>query len=461
MSTRLLEDDAEDRALREQVRPSDWVNPPAAPRYHLVVLGGGTAGLVCAAGAAGLGARVALIEQHLLGGDCLNSGCVPSKSLLAAAQQAPGDFPAAMQRLRRQRAQLAKHDSAERFRSLGVDVFFGTGQFVGPDRVEVAGQTLRFRKAVIATGSRPQRPNIPGIESYVTHEELFTLAQRPTSMNVIGAGPIGCEMAQAFARFGTRVNLIDRAGRVLPREDQDAAEMVLQSLQCQGVSWVSTPDPAADCTLVAVGRLPNLEQLNLAAAGVRLNAEGRLIVDDFLRTTNAHIFVAGDVATRFAFTHAADAMARLVIRNALFGGWGRWSQQVIPWCTYTDPEIGRVGLSRAEAQAQGVAVDEYTHRFEAVDRAVLEGETSGFVRVLTQRGRDRILGITAVGYRAGELLGLAAFALAQGKGLGDFAQAIFPYPTRNEVLRKLGDAYNRTRLTPWTRWLLRWWMGPA
>jgi pyruvate/2-oxoglutarate dehydrogenase complex dihydrolipoamide dehydrogenase (E3) component len=458
MSTQLLQEDPDDQRLRQQVHPSDWVNPTAAPRYHLVVIGGGTAGLVCAAGAAGLGARVALVERHLLGGDCLNAGCVPSKSLLAAAKNQPEDFPAAMQRLRRQRADLAQHDSAERFRSLGVDVFFGEGRFTSGQTLEVGGQTLRFRRAVIATGSRPRRPDFSGIDTYLTHEEIFTLTSRPERLQVIGGGPIGCEMAQAFARFGVPVTLVERSGRVLPREDEDASAVVQSVLVREGVRFVSRPEPGFPTTLVAVGRTPNLEGLGLEAAGVRTTEKG-VEINDFLQTSNPRIYAAGDIASPFPFTHAADAMARLVVRNALFGGWGRLSRLVVPWCTYTQPEIGRVGLSQAEARERNIAVEEYVHPFSAVDRAVLEGHDEGFVRVLVRRATAQPIGVTAVGHQVGEILGIVALLMAQNRPLTDLSSAIFPYPTRNEVLRKLGDAANRRRLTPWVRWLLGWWMG--
>ncbi|MFQ3650842.1 MAG: mercuric reductase [Gemmataceae bacterium] len=460
MSVRLLDEDPNDRRLLQQVRPADWVNPVAASRYHLVVIGGGTAGLVCAAGAAGLGARVALIERHLLGGDCLNAGCVPSKSLLASARQSPHDFPAAMQRLRRQRAELARHDSAERFRSLGVDVFFGQGRFRSPDSVEVAGQTLRFRRAVIATGSRPLRPNIPGIENYLTHEEIFTLTERPSCIQIVGAGPMGCELAQAFARFGVGVTLVEHAKRVLPREDEDAAAVVQAALEQEGVRLTTQPDPRISLTLVAAGRTPNIEDLGLEAAGVQWSESG-IVINDFLQTTNPRIYAAGDVASPFKFTHAADAMARLVIRNALFGGWGRFSHLVIPWCTYTQPEIGRVGLSLAEAQQRKIAVDTFQIPFSQVDRSVLDGQDQGFVRILVPKGRLTPLGVTAVGQQVGELLGTVASLMAQRRPLSDFSSVIFPYPTRNDILRKLGDAANRSRLTPWVRGLLRWWLGRA
>jgi pyruvate/2-oxoglutarate dehydrogenase complex dihydrolipoamide dehydrogenase (E3) component len=426
VATRLLPDDPHDRELLARVRPPGWVNPTPTGRYHLVVLGAGTAGLVCAAGAAGLGARVALIERHLLGGDCLNAGCVPSKSLLAASRRGIA-VPAAMERLRRQRAELAKHDSAERFRSLGVDVYFGEGRFVRPDAVEVAGRTLTFRRAVIATGTRPARPALPG--ACVTNEEVFALTELPGRLTVVGAGPVGCELAQAFARFGSRVTLVARAGQVLPREDDDAAAVVRGGLERDGVMLAAEP-VAADVTLLAAGRVPNVEGLGLDEAGVAFDPARGVWVSDFLGTTNPRIFAAGDVCSAYKFTHAADAMARLVIRNALFWGWGRASRLVIPWCTYTDPELARVGLSLAEARERGVAVDVFELPFASVDRAVLDGEDVGFVRALVRKGTGRIVGVTAVGAHAGETIGAAALAMARGVGMSGLAASIFPYPTR-------------------------------
>jgi pyruvate/2-oxoglutarate dehydrogenase complex dihydrolipoamide dehydrogenase (E3) component len=378
---------------------------------------------------------------------------VPSKSLLAAARRGMA-FPAAMERLRRQRAELAKHDSAERFRSLGVDVYFGDGRFVRPDAVEVDGRTLTFRRAVIATGTRPVRLTLPG--ACVTNEEVFALTELPGRLTVVGAGPVGCELAQAFARLGSRVTLVGRAGQVLPREDDDAAAVVRAGLERDGVTLAAEPVPA-DVTLVAAGRVPNVEGLGLDEAGVAFDPVNGVRVSDFLGTTNPRVFAAGDVCSRFKFTHAADAMARLVIRNALFWGWGRASSLVIPWCTYTDPELARVGLSLAEAREHGVAVDVVELPFASVDRAVLDGEDVGFVRALVRKGR--IVGVTAVGAHAGETIGAAALAMARGTGMSGLAASIFPYPTRNEALRKLGDMYNRTRLTPWARWLLRAWLG--
>jgi pyruvate/2-oxoglutarate dehydrogenase complex dihydrolipoamide dehydrogenase (E3) component len=500
MTVSLLPDDPHDRRLAAQVHPADWVNPNPAPRYHLVVLGGGTAGLVCAAGAAGLGARVALIERELLGGDCLNVGCVPSKALLrsaraAAAVRAAGplgvrvrgdveiDFPAVMERLRRLRAGLAAHDSAERFRSLGVDVYLGQGRFVGRDALEANGRTLRFSHAVVATGARAARPDVPGLQEagYLTNESIFSLTSLPRRLAVLGAGPIGCELAQAFARLGADVTLLDHNDRVLKKEEPEASALVKAALERDGVrlrlgatvrqvtrvgeeKWLRLDgeDVVVDEILVGAGRAPNVEGIGLESAGVRFDAKKGVEVDDRLRTSNARIYAAGDVCSRYQFTHAADAMARIVIRNALFWGRSKASALTIPWCTYVSPEVARVGLSEAEARESGVAVDAFVQPLDHVDRAVLDGEAEGFVKVLVRKGTDKIVGCTIVAEHAGELVGEVSLAMTHGLGLKALAETIHPYPTQAEALRKLGDAYNRTRLTPWVKWLFaKWvaWMG--
>jgi len=342
--------DAADERLRSHVHPPDWVNPEPRARYHLVVVGGGTAGLVSAMGAAGLGARVALVEREMLGGDCLVTGCVPSKAILRSARAAAdarraeaigvrvtgveADFAAVMRRMRERRADISPHDSAARLRSAGVDVYFGDGRFTSASTLEVGGRTLRFKRAVIATGGRPAIPPIPGLTAvpYLTNETIFGLNERPRRLAVIGAGPIGCELAQAFARLGSVVTLIDQAAQVLPQEDPDAAAIVARALAADGVSLVLQAgvtevrhgserivvrlDPGAreiecDQLLVAVGRTPNIERLDLPAAGVAADKAG-VTVDDRLRTSNPRIFAAGDVCSPFKFTHAADAAARIV-----------------------------------------------------------------------------------------------------------------------------------------------------
>jgi pyruvate/2-oxoglutarate dehydrogenase complex dihydrolipoamide dehydrogenase (E3) component len=478
MAIPLLPDDPHDQKLRANVKPPDWANPTPAGRYQLVVIGAGPAGLVCAAGAAGLGAKVALVERDLMGGDCLNVGCVPSKTLLRAARAATEvrrarefgirvpepevDFAAVMERVRRVRAELSAVDAAERFRGLGVDVFLGDARFANENTVEVNGAKLRFGRCVIATGARPVIPDIPGLmqSRWFTNETIFTLTELPRRLLVIGGGPVGCELAQAFARLGSNVSLHPSGrrtpGRLLPKEDDDASDLLHAALRRDGVQIEGTAD--FDAVLVAAGRAPNVEGLNLAAAGVRFDTKDGVTVDDRLRTTNPRVFAAGDTCSLgYRFTHAADAMARLVIRNALFPTKGTASSLVIPWCTYTDPEVGRVGLNEMEAEGAGAAVDVYRHDLAQLDRAAADG-AKGFIKVLTAKSTDRIVGATIVGPHAGELIGTLSLAMTNGIGLKRLAGTVFPYPTYTEALRKVADQFNRTRLTPFAKRLLETWL---
>lgn len=489
------------RQLQANVHPVDWVNPHPDGRYNLVVVGAGTAGLVTAAGAAGLGAKVALVERGLMGGDCLNIGCVPSKALLSAARRAAAiraahsygidadaprvDFAAVMRRLRQLRASISPHDSARRFTDLGIDVFFGQGTFTASDALQVDGRELKFSKAVIATGARASAPPIPGLEEagYLTNETLFTLTELPPRLIVVGGGPIGCEMAQAFARLGSQVTQIEMGPHILAREDSDAARVVQDAMQRDGVRLqlgarvvrveshegekvvIVQQDGqehriAGDAILIAIGRTPNLDHLGLDAAGVAADPSRGVLVDDRLRTSNPKIFAAGDVCSKYKFTHAADFLARTVIQNALFKGRAKASQLIIPWCTYTSPELAHVGLTTDAAEQQGVKLTTYTQPFSGVDRAILDGEQEGFVRVHCNQGTDRIVGATIVAAHAGDLIGEIVLAMKHKIGLGKIASTIHPYPTQAEAIRKLGDQYNRTRLTPlvktafhtWLRW---------
>jgi pyruvate/2-oxoglutarate dehydrogenase complex dihydrolipoamide dehydrogenase (E3) component len=493
--------DEANRALLANVHPSGWVSPEPAPSYDLVVIGAGTAGLVSAAGAAGLGARVALVERDLMGGDCLNVGCVPSKALVRAARAFADardagafgvvlpsppqvDFPAVMERMRRLRAHLSRTDSAERFAGLGVDVFLGQGRFVAADAVEVGGKRLRFGRAVIATGARSAPPPVPGLPDagYLTNETVFSLTDLPPRLAILGAGPIGCELAQTFARFGARVSLIEAGPQVLPHEDADAAERIVAALRRDAVIVLlgtkavaarrrgaetilevehggTRSEVIADAVLVAVGRLPNVDGLDLERAGVACDASRGVRVDDHLRTTNPRIFAAGDVCTPWKFTHHSDAQARIVLRNALFLGRARASALTLPWCTYTDPEVAHVGLSEADARERGVRVRSFVQDLGDVDRAVLDGETDGFVKILVREGSDEIVGATIVARHAGESISELTLAIVAGIGLGRLADVIHPYPTQAEAIRKLGDTYNRTRLTPFVKRLLAAWLA--
>ena len=427
--------------------------------YDLVVIGGGTAGLVCAAGAAGLGARVALVEKARLGGDCLNTGCVPSKALLHAARERM-DFATAMRHVRASRDAIAPHDSPERLASLGVEVFFGHGTFADARTVTVGDETLRFRKAVIATGSRPVVPAIPGLIDlpFLTSDTLWDLTTQPHTMTVLGGGPIGCELAQAFARLGTRVTLIEAGPQLLAREDPDAAALVERALAADGVTvrtgvTVShARDLAADAVLIAVGRQATVEGLGLDAAGIEVDGEG-IRVDDRLRTTNRRVFAAGDVASRYKFPPAADALARIAIQNALFFGRRSARRLVIPWCTFTSPELAHVGMTSAEADARGAQT--ITVPLADVDRAVADEATAGFVRLHHDAGR--IVGATIVAPGAGELISTVAYAMRTGGTLATLSTVVFPYPTLSLALRQAGDAYQRTKLTPAVRTLLKYY----
>ena len=502
---KLLPDDPSDRQLVAHVHPDDWVNPEPKLRYHLVVIGGGTAGLVSAAGAAGLGAKVALVERDLLGGDCLNLGCVPSKALLRSAKAAHDarsanrfgvphaegdiDFAEVMMQMRALRAGIAHHDSARRFRDLGVDVYLGAARFEGADAIDVGGATLRFKKAVVATGARASAPPIPGLADvpYLTNETLFSLTSLPRSMLVVGAGPIGVEMAQAFARFGSEVTLVDVESRVLPRESEDASAIVGRALDADGVRLLLPVSELAfrqdgDVTrvsldvdgkrrelsvervLVAAGRKPNVEGLGLEDAGVRFDPRTGVVVDDTLRSvTNRNVFAAGDVASKFQFTHTADAHARIVIRNALFGLLPKQkaSDLVVPWVTYSDPEVAHVGHGPESAAAAGIELETFRVSLDAVDRAILDRDTDGFLDVHVRAGSDEIVGATMVARHAGETISELTTAIVHGIGLGELASVIHPYPTQAEAIKKAADAYNRTRLTPLAKRLLGFLMGRA
>ncbi len=488
-------DDSE-RLRLANVHPPQWRNPEPAERYQLVVIGAGTGGLVSAAIAAGLGARVALIERHLMGGDCLNVGCVPSKGLLRAARgwhdartaaerfggphvSGDGDFSAAMARMRRIRASMSRVDSAARYRDLGVDVLFGDASFTAHDALVVRGADdrntpLHFRRALIATGGRAALPPIEGLADagFLTNESVFDIDAVPPRLLVIGGGPIGCELAQAFARFGSAVTILNAAPHLLPHEDTEAARVVESALTADGVvihhraqvraarrtgeartltydvDGLGT-DVTGDAILVATGRTPNVEGLGLDAARVTYGPKG-IDVDDRFRTANRSIFAIGDCASKYQFTHAADAQARLAVPNALFFGLGggKASDLVMPWCTYTSPEVAHVGITAKEVETAGDGVVSISIPFTDVDRAVLDGDDQGFLRVHLARGTDRILGATLVADHAGEMISEVTAAMVNGVGLGGLGKTIHPYPTQAEAIRKAADVYRRDSLTP-------------
>ncbi|HAZ07811.1 MAG TPA: hypothetical protein DCZ01_04630 [Elusimicrobia bacterium] len=380
--------DEHNRAVVSNGHPPDWVNPAPTGRYNLVVIGAGTAGLVTAAGAAGLGAKVALVEKHLMGGDCLNVGCVPSKALIRASR---------------------------------------------------------------------------------------------AFADVRDAGSIGCELAQAFRRFGSKVHLIEALGQILIREDRDAAVVIEKQFAREGIEFSCNHNVirvewrgaekvvftecdchkgglAVDAILVGVGRAPNVEGLNLEAAGVEYDKKAGVKVDDRLRTANPRIYAAGDICSAYKFTHTADAAARIVIQNALFVGRKKASALTIPWCTYTDPEIAHVGLYEKEAKEKGLEVDTFVQEFKDLDRAILDGESEGLIKVHVENGTDKILGATIVARHAGEMISELTLAMVGGLGLKTIAQTIHPYPTQAESIKRVADAYNRTRLTPFAKTALGSWL---
>lgn len=499
--TEVLPKDEHNAMLVSNVHPLNWVNPDPAPRYNLVVVGAGTAGLVTAAGTAGLGAKVALVEGHLMGGDCLNVGCVPSKCMirssrvLAEIQNAhkfgikvpegtDADFSAVMERMRRLRARISHHDSAARFQQLGVDVFLGEAKFLSPETIDVAGKTLRFKKAVIATGTRAVRPPIPGLAEvgYLTNETVFSLTARPPRLAVIGAGPLGCELAQTFQRLGSNVVILHNHPRILNREDADAAEILQKTFVREGIRLIlrcaikrvmlkdgekvihyehngREEAVSVDEILVGVGRAPNVEGLSLESAGVNYDKINGVMVNDRLQTTNPRIYAAGDICMKYKFTHGADATARIVIQNALFSGRKKLSALTIPWCTYTDPEIAHVGMYEKEARDKGIPVDTFIRPLSEVDRAIVDGEEEGFVKIHVRKGTDKILGATIVARHAGEMLGEITVAMVGKIGLKTISNVIHTYPTQAEAIKHVADIYNRTRLTPLLKKLLARWLS--
>ncbi len=500
LEIKVTPDDEYNQTLVKNAHPADWQNPTPDGRYNLLVIGGGSAGLVAAVGAAGLGARVALVEKHLLGGDCLNAGCVPSKTILRSARvigemrraadfgiaiqgEVVVDFAAVMARMRRIRAEISYHDSAQRFRDLGIDLYLGDGQFVSANRFAVGGRTITFRKAVIATGARAAFIPIPGLQEtgYITNEGVFELTHLPPRLAIIGAGPIGLEMAQAFARFGSQVTVFDILPVMGGLRDAAGIGVIRSALEADGVRFFlesqtqkiersgagkgltfthagETKTVVVDEILLAAGRRPNIEGLNLEAAGVAYSKKG-VSVNDRLQTTNPAIYGAGDVAIPAQFTHTADATARIVLQNALFLGRKRYSNLIIPWTVYTDPEIAHVGLFDYEAEERGLAVDSFTVHLRETDRGRTDSE-DGFARIYVKRGSDKILGATIIARHAGEMISEITTAMMAGAGMSKLAQTIHPYPTQAEMIKKAADAWNRTRLTPtvarlfakWLRW---------
>ncbi len=467
--------------------------------FDICVVGGGAAGLVVAAGGASLGAKVALVEKGKMGGDCLHYGCVPSKTLLHSAKVAHtmrsaeqfaipafspnADISAVMERVAAVIKQIEPHDSPERFRELGVDVILGSGEFTGPNSFSVNGSSITAKHFVIATGSRAAVPTIEGINQipYLTNEQLFELREPVPSLIVIGGGPIGIEMAQAFARLGSKVSVIQRGQQILPREDADMADVVADQLRRDGVALLTGHNPlrvqgtagdiqlstkdsdgndkiiTATHLLVAAGRRPNIENLGLESAGVEIK-NGRIVTDARLRTSNKRIYAAGDVVGGPMFTHIAEHHAGVVLRNTIFRLPAKVEQKVIPWATFSDPELARVGLSETEARQQNIPHMTYAFPFQDMDRARADGATDGFAKIITNP-KGKLLGAAIVGSHAGELIHEYVLAIAKGMKAAELSSVIHIYPTLAQINRRVADARMKEGLTPnakkWIKRLFR------
>jgi len=483
---KLIPDDVYNRKTSENTHPSGWKNPVPADSYDLVVIGGGAAGLSAAMEGATYGAKTTLIENNFIGGESLTSAGIPSKCLMRSARAAAEvlaaqnlgirlpqppemDFSAVMSRMRAVRARLSPHDSAARLKEMGIDVFFGTAWFTGPDSLEADGVPLRFKRAVVATGSKPSLPAIENPEdvSFFTNESIFSLTQAPQRLAVIGGGSTGCELAQIFQRLGSQVVILQKDSRLLPDEDAEAA-MVLQRtfsdeniemlfgarvfrLGAQGskkridfISHGQENSLLADEILVGSGRIPDTSMLNLESAGVRTGPAG-IEVNDQLQTSNPRVYAAGDVCLREHYTHIAEASGRLAAENAVLNYTKNFSDTILSHCIFTDPEIAHAGLSIAEAEAARIPYQVYTQDISLLDRAILEGELAGFVKIVVAQETGKIVGATIVARNAGEMLGTLIASMEAGLNLDRLADAFFPYPTQSEAIQRAALEYRRHR----------------
>ncbi|MEX0707179.1 MAG: FAD-dependent oxidoreductase [Woeseia sp.] len=473
---------------------------PASFDYNLIVIGGGSAGLVTSYIAATVRAKVALIERDKMGGECLNTGCVPSKALLRSAKlladarnssklgirrmSAEFDFADVMARVHDVIADIAPHDSVERYEKLGVDCIAGEARIVSPWEVEVGGKRLSARALVVATGSQPVVPGIPGLDGidYLTTDSLWSLREQPQNLVVLGGGPIGCELTQAFARLGSTVTIVEMASQLLGREDPDAASTVERSLRDDGVKVMTSCKASGaegsgssgtlvcekdgeevrlpfDRLLVALGRRPNIDSSGMKDIDVQLTDSGKVLTDPFLRTNYPSISVCGDVAGPYQFTHVAAHQAWFAAVNSLFRPlWSfRTDYRVIPWCTFTDPEVARVGLSEAEAKEQDIEVEVTRYDIGDLDRAITDGVAHGCVKVLTPPGKDTVLGATIVGAHAGELIAEFVLAMKHGLGLNKLLGTIHVYPTMMEANKYAAGVWKRANAPEKAlEWLGRW-----
>lgn len=471
--------------------------------YDMVVIGAGAAGLTVAAGASQLGAKTALIERRpQLGGDCLLYGCVPSKTLIKTAKVyhyaknlkrfglpsvdvPPCDLHSVMNHVKNTINKVAVHDSVERFEGMGVDVIFGSAAFLSEHEVKVENKTLSSARFTIATGSSPMVFPIEGLKEtgFLTNEEIFSAEALPRRFVVLGAGPIGAELAHAFTRLGSKTTLLDLLDYPLGAEDRDMAEVVVNQMVQDGIDLkmkrkakkvftengskhIIVEDAtgeeetiACDEILVATGRKMNVEGLNLEAAGVEYGKKG-IETDEHMKTSRKHIYAAGDVNGKFPFTHMAGAEGSVIVRNAVMHIPGKIDYKMTPWVTFTDPEIASVGYNEKRAQAEEIPYDIHTEEFEEVDRALAETEYQGKIKILTEQGSDKIIGTQIVGLHAGELIGSSVIALNKGMKLSDLATQIFAYPTLSEIYKKsAGKYYSDKIFSPKVRKILKFVFG--
>lgn len=463
------------RKFQKDLFPSDWKNPKPIAKYDLLVVGGGPGGMTAATVARGLNAQVALVEKDHLGGECLNFGCIPSKALLRSSRLAAEirraadfgfeipknwevDFGAIMRRVHRLQAKISPHDSADHFKKLDIDVFLGAGRFIGPNQMDVGGQTITFKKAIIATGTQPVPLKISGLNEsdYLTNQTIFQLSTLPPRIAVIGGGPIGCELSQAFLRFGSQVTFITHGLNLLPKDDLIATERLQNVLEKEGMQILAQSQVqrvekrgkekilyldqhskgiVVDEILVAIGRLPAIEGLNLEQAGVSYDDHKGISTNEFLQTTNPDIYAAGDVASKYKFTHISQELSTMAVENALKGSKERNSSLIIPWCTFTDPEVAHIGLNQQEAKEKGIPTEVVMVEMADIDRAIVDEETTGFMKLVVKENTDQIIGADIMASHAGDMIAEVSVAMACEEGLMALAKAIHPFPTQAQIIR--------------------------